>query len=85
MMELTDKQKQAVEQVSHALKSNFLLFPNLQPLPQVWKSDSNIAIVCSFCQGEGYSHWLQYMYARVALGPFWQISVPQRVEFSVKQ
>ena len=29
----------------------------------------------------GYSHWLQYAYARTARVPFWHISVPLRVGF----
>ncbi len=30
----------------------------------------------------GYSHWLQYAYARTTRVPFWHISVPLRVGFS---
>ena len=34
------------------------------------------------CRGGGYSHWMQYAYARTAKVHFWHISTPLRVGFS---
>ena len=36
------------------------------------------------CPFRGCLRWLLYMYARMARVPFWRISVPQRVGFSIK-